>query len=308
MPTVETVSVLMTDLVGSTDAASRVGPAAADELRREHFSVLRRAIDSCSGQEIKNIGDGLMVVFRSAADALACAVTIQQQIERRNRGATEQLGIREGIALGDVTCEEGDYFGIPVVEAARLCAEATGGQILTTELVRMIGGREGESFRAVGSLELRGLPEPVPAYEVRWETAPGWGAKAPLPERLFGVPPVGFVGRVDERALVTASWKAARDGARQALLVSGEPGIGKTRFVSHAALELHAEGAAVLFGRCPQELVTPYGAWVHVLSHIVEHAPPEVLEAHVERHGGELARFVPALTRQVPGAACAAQH
>src|SRR3990172_1095170 len=113
MPAVETVTVLITDLVGSTGLASRLGPVAADDLRREHFGVLRKAIGGTSGTEIKNIGDGLMVVFQGAADAVACAVSIQQAVERRNRGAEEHLAIREGIALGDATCEEGDYFGMP---------------------------------------------------------------------------------------------------------------------------------------------------------------------------------------------------
>jgi predicted ATPase/class 3 adenylate cyclase len=302
MPAVETVSVLITDLVGSTGLASRLGPVAADEFRREHFGVLRKAIGAFSGQEVKNIGDGLMVVFQGAADAVACAVSIQQAMEQRNRGADEQLAIREGIALGDVTCEEGDYFGMPVVEAARLCDMAVGGQILTTEVVRMIDVRDEHAFSAVGPLKLRGFSEPVSIYEVGWEPAGGWNGEVPLPPRLRGVPPVGYVGRVEERERVRACWEAAGQGFRHALLVSGEPGIGKTRFTTHAALEFHGEAAVVLFGHCEQELGTPYGAWIQLLSHLVENAPDEALSAYVERHGGELARLVPALTRRVPEA------
>ena len=55
---------------------------------------------------------------------------------------------------------------MPVVEAVRLCGEADGGQILTTDLVRIVGGRDGHEFRPVGALGLRGIPEPVTAYEV----------------------------------------------------------------------------------------------------------------------------------------------
>src|SRR6185503_5559448 len=101
MPPVETITVLMTDLVGSTGLASRLGPAAADELRREHFGALRDAVEVTGGQEVKNTGDGLMVVFRGAASAVACAVAMQQRIERRNRRAEQELAIRIGIALGD---------------------------------------------------------------------------------------------------------------------------------------------------------------------------------------------------------------
>jgi class 3 adenylate cyclase len=300
MSAVETVTVLLTDLVASTGLASRLGPVAADELRREHFALLRKAIGAGAGQEVKNVGDGLMVVFKGAADAVACAVAIQQAVERRNRGAEEQLAIREGIALGDVISDEGDYFGMPVVEAVRLCDKATGGQILTTEVVRMIDTRDEHSFTAVGMLELHGFPQPVSVYEVDWEPAGEGKEDVPLPPRLCGVPPVAYVGRLEERARVGACWDAARGGLRQALLVSGEPGIGKTRFMSHAMIEFHGEGAVVLFGHCEHDLGVPYGAWIQALSHLVEHATEEALAAYVDRHGGELARLVPSLVRRVP--------
>jgi class 3 adenylate cyclase len=138
----ETVTVLITDLVGSTPLASELGPVAGDKLRREHFGVLRDAVEAAGGREVKNTGDGLMIVFHGVGDALACAVSIQQRMERRNRRADQELAIRIGIAMGDATAEDGDYFGMPVVEAARLCDRAAGGQILTTELVRMVGGRD----------------------------------------------------------------------------------------------------------------------------------------------------------------------
>ena len=66
----ETVSVLMTDLVGSTAMVGRVGPEAAEELRTEHFGLLRGALERSAGREVKNLGDGLMVVFASAAPSV----------------------------------------------------------------------------------------------------------------------------------------------------------------------------------------------------------------------------------------------
>ena len=82
---VELASILITDLVGSTGLESRVGPAQADTLRREHFDVLREAIEACDGREVKNLGDGLMVSFASSSGAVRCAVRMQQLMERRNR-------------------------------------------------------------------------------------------------------------------------------------------------------------------------------------------------------------------------------
>jgi adenylate cyclase len=81
------VAVLMTDLVGSTAMADRVGPEAAEELRTEHFGLLRGTLERTAGREVKNLGDGLMVVFSSASQALSCAAQMQQAVEARNRRA-----------------------------------------------------------------------------------------------------------------------------------------------------------------------------------------------------------------------------
>jgi class 3 adenylate cyclase len=97
------VSILITDLVGSTGLESRIGPGAADELRNEHFALLRDAIDEASGRETKNTGDGLIAAFDSASQAVSCAVSVQQRFERRNRKSDEQLLIEAGISVGDAT-------------------------------------------------------------------------------------------------------------------------------------------------------------------------------------------------------------
>ena len=68
------VAVLFTDLVGSTETAARLGDDRADQLRQDHFALLREAIAATGGTEVKNLGDGLMVVFGAASDAVACAV------------------------------------------------------------------------------------------------------------------------------------------------------------------------------------------------------------------------------------------
>jgi class 3 adenylate cyclase len=101
---------------------------------------------------------------------VSCSVAIQQGIERHNRRATQPLEVRVGVSTGEATEEDGDFFGDAVVEASRLCAAAQGHQILTTELVKMMLGRNAtHELVPVGDLELKGIPEPVPAVEVRWE-------------------------------------------------------------------------------------------------------------------------------------------
>ena len=123
----ELITILFTDLVGSTELASDIGDAAADELRRDHFASLREAVAATGGTEVKTIGDALMVSYPGAADALAGAVAMQRAVERHNRRIEGQrLEMRVGISVGDATFEDGDWFGTPVVEASRLCAAADG--------------------------------------------------------------------------------------------------------------------------------------------------------------------------------------
>jgi len=81
----ENITILFTDLVGSTELSSSLTPEAADEVRRAHFSALRDAIAATGGTEVKNLGDGLMVGFDATAPALSCAVQMQQAIDRHNR-------------------------------------------------------------------------------------------------------------------------------------------------------------------------------------------------------------------------------
>lgn len=301
MPT-ETVTVLFTDLVGSTALSAQLGPDAADELRRAHFGLLRGATADTSGTVVKNLGDGLMVVFTSPSQALACAVAMQRAIDRHNRrGGGAPLAIRVGISAGEVVVEDEDYFGEPVVEASRLVAKATGGQILLTDVVRVMTRGRGHEIAPLGEFALKGLPEPVPTCELRWEAAAPDAVPIPLQPRVATAPTVGFVGRATEREALAAAAKEALAGEQQrVVLLSGEGGIGKTTLTCECARAAHADGAVVLFGRCDEELGVPYQPVVEALHHYAVHAPDEWLARHDPHALGELARAVPAIAKRVP--------
>lgn len=302
--TTENVAVLFTDMVGSTALATSLAPDSADELRRGHFSILRQAVAETGGSEVKNLGDGLMVVFASTSSALACAVAMQQGIERDNRSRDPAVGLRVGISVGEVTVEDGDYFGDPVIEAARLCAKCDGGQILAAEVVRLMAGRRSRHVcNPFGALELKGLPDPVDTVDVGWEPLGGTATHAvPLPARLVVRPGAGVVGREAEVTMMADAFKrvAAGDG-REVLLVSGEAGLGKTTLVAEAARAAFDARACVLFGHCEEDLATPYGLLAEALGHFVMHAGEEELAAHVDAYGSELARLTPALASRMPG-------
>jgi class 3 adenylate cyclase len=302
MARTETVTVIFTDLVGSTELAGRVGHDAYEALRHSHFEALRAAVIKHNGAEIKTTGDGLMLCFTSAADAVACAVAMQQAADAHARRNPEQLTIRIGASSGEATREDHDLYGPPVVEASRLCAAASAGQILASDVVRALARGRGHKFTPIGELELKGLSEPLPTCEVGWEPLDASGA-IPLPPKLAPAPALGLFGRASEQAIIARCWQAAKQGQRQLLLLGGEPGIGKTRLATEAARAAHAEDAAVMFGSCDENITLPYRPFVEALRHYVAHAPDEVLAAHVKEHNGELTRLVPELAHRIPNLA-----
>lgn len=306
MGQVQNVAVLFTDLVGSTALSSSVSPEAADELRRGHFGVLRRAIAEADGTEVKNLGDGLMVVFPTASAAVACAVGMQQATELDNRDRETPFGLRVGVSAGEVVedKEEEDFFGDPVIEAARLCARCEAGQILAADVVRLMAGRRNpHRCIPVGELDLKGLPEPIGTVLVAWEPVASTetAERVPLPRRLHGRPAAGLVGRsVELEALSHASKRAAAGDGHEIAVVAGEAGLGKTTLVAEVARVAFDAGACVLFGHAEEDLATPYGLFTEALGHLVTHAPDDDLRAYVRDCGPDLARLVPVLTRRLP--------
>jgi len=298
-PRAGTATVLFTDLVASTYVRQQLGDERADDLRRAHDRILREAIAGHGGTEVKGTGDGLMATFNAAAEAVSAAVTMQRGIVRLARRSPVPIAIRVGISAGDVAWEGNDCFGTPVVEASRLCNAAESGAILVSEVVRLLAGsRGGHVFRSVGALELKGLDAALSAAEVDWG-APA-DERLPLPAVLGGAHIVSFVGRAAERDRLRTAWKEAAEGAVKLVLISGEPGVGKTRLASELALQVHDEGAVVLFGRCDEDLAVPYQPFVEALRDYVAAAEADDLAEQVATFGGDLARIVPLLAERFP--------
>jgi class 3 adenylate cyclase len=299
----QTVTILFTDMVGSTELSSRLAAEAGDQVRQRHFALLRQALAATEGTEVKNLGDGLMAAFSSTSAAAACAVAMQQAVEKENRRSPHPLGLRVGLSGGDVQIEDGDYFGDPVVEAARLCALCDGGQILTTDTVRVMAGRRSQHFFLnIGERELKGMPEPVTVCEVVWEPAAG-AAVIPLQANLQEPETslFGFFGRAREKERLFTAVKNASEGVHQSAFLGGEPGIGKTSLCRQVAQEAHRLGVCVLYGRCQEDVSIPYQPFSEALSHLAVHADEGLVSQHVADHGGELASLVPPLVKRIPG-------
>src|SRR6516162_2850328 len=144
-------TILFTDLVDSTTLMQRVGDERAQKLFETHHQLLSDAVSAHGGSELQWLGDGLMVAFASSADAVRCAVAMQQGAARQP--GPERLQIRVGLNVGEVMRQEigtgSGYFGTPVVTARRLCDRAQAGQILCSQAVsHLLAGRAASAFRA----------------------------------------------------------------------------------------------------------------------------------------------------------------
>ena len=120
-------------------------------------------------------------------------------------------------------------------------------------------------------------------------------ASVPLPPSL-GLPRgTPFVGRGEALQRVLDAYATAAAGRRRAVLVAGEPGIGKSRLIAEAAQQLHARGAVVLYGRCDEEALVAYQPLVEALRHYALHTSPEELRTALGPDAGELTRLLPDL-------------
>jgi predicted ATPase len=206
------------------------------------------------------------------------------------------------MSCGETSFEDDDYFGDPVVEAARICALCEGSQVLASESVKTMAGRRcPHPFTVIGDRELKGLPDPVTLCEVGWApvTTP---VGIPLPDRMESTTAslFGFFGRQPEIDRLVEAVKNAAEGTHSVVLLSGEPGIGKTSLCKEVARAANDLGVPVLYGRCDEDLVVSYQPFAEALAHLVVHAEDSLLSDHVAESGGALLNMVPALAKRMP--------
>ncbi|MCR6632361.1 MAG: adenylate/guanylate cyclase domain-containing protein [Magnetospirillum sp.] len=165
------VTIMFTDMVGSTDMTQARGDAAAQEVVRRHNSIVRGALAQFGGKEIKHTGDGIMASFATAAAAVEATIAIQRQVDQHNQRLPNQaLHLRIGLNAGEPIEEEDDLFGATVQLAARVCAATNADQVLCTGVVKdLTVGKGAATFRAVGTKYLKGFKDAVALFEVVWK-------------------------------------------------------------------------------------------------------------------------------------------
>jgi class 3 adenylate cyclase len=273
------VTFLLTDIEGSTAAWEADADAMAVALAR-HDELVEQVVTSRGGRLVKTRGEGdaTFSVFDRPSTAAAAAIDLQEAIRHEPWALSEPMRIRVALHTGEVELRDGDYFGRAVNRAARLRSLAAGGQILcsgaTAELV--IDSLSDDVVLAdLGMRELRNLARPEHVFELRLETADD--SRAPtthvpmerpnLPAVLAGPGP--FVGRGPELERLLSAWQTALAGGAHAVLIAGEPGVGKTRLAGEWSRHAYEQGAVVLYGRCDEDLGAPYQPFAEVLRSLI---------------------------------------
>ncbi|MDQ3944880.1 MAG: AAA family ATPase, partial [Actinomycetota bacterium] len=185
------VTVLFTDVERSTELHTRLGDDAAREILRTQERLVRHHVEAHGGREVKALGDGFMVAFASTRAALACAVAIQRDLDSQTSPpAGVPVRVRMGLNAGEVTEERQDLFGAAVAAAARIAAQADGGEILIADVVRQLAGVvPGLRFFDRGPVDLKGFPDPVHLHEVLWrEETAQFAFLGPLEVSIAGRP------------------------------------------------------------------------------------------------------------------------
>jgi class 3 adenylate cyclase len=164
-----TVTLLFSDIENSSRLTERVGDQRWLELLNAHNTIVRAQLDEHGGYEVKSQGDGFMLAFPSARQAVKCAIDIQRALARRAANGELPVRVRIGIHTGEAIHHDGDFYGRSVVCAARIAGQAEGGEILISSLVKeLVEGRGDVPLRDAGEFELKGLAGRQRLFRVAW--------------------------------------------------------------------------------------------------------------------------------------------
>ena len=165
-------AIVAADVVGYSRLMGRDESGTVTRLRIVRKQTLEPNIARHGGRIVKLTGDGALMEFSSAVEAVSSAIEFQQAMAKWNQDLSDDhaLRFRIGVHLGDLIVEEGDLYGDGVNIAARLEAEAPAGGILVSRTVReSAAGRLKATFEDLGSLQLKNIERPVRTFEVKWQ-------------------------------------------------------------------------------------------------------------------------------------------
>lgn len=239
-------TIVFVDAEGSTELVERVGDGTGTAALVGRLDVVRERIEAYGGREVKALGDGLMLWFDSPRNALTFSLATQRAL------GNHRPQMRIGINAGEVVDRDGDPMGTTVNAAARICARAKGGDVVVSDVVRLLAGNVGSvRYHDRGRVHLKGLSE-------RWHL---WSAEdgiPPSPERPT-------IGRAAEREAIATLLAATLAGTGGTVLIEGEAGIGKTHLISQATEHATRLGLITVTATA-DEMMTRPGVVLHALA------------------------------------------
>lgn len=217
-----TVTLLFTDIVGSTRALDEVGPTVYRGILEDQRRIIRSACARYGGVEVDTQGDALFMVFDRANAAAAAALEAQAELEAL------RIAVRMGIHTGEPDVTENGYVGMDVHRAARICAVAHGGQIvMSATTARLISGAD---VRDLGEHRLKDLGDPIRLFQLDAGEHPPLRTLGSTNLPTQATPIVGRQREVEEAAALLRSTRL--------LTLTGPGGVGKTRLAVQLATEV----------------------------------------------------------------------
>jgi class 3 adenylate cyclase/tetratricopeptide (TPR) repeat protein len=286
------LTVMFCDLVGSTALSEKLDPEELRSLLHGYRTVCGDVIARYDGFVARYVGDGILIYFgwpiaheEDAERAVRAALEIIHSAKQAS--STEDLSVRIGIATGPVVVGEqagaGDQSKLAVGStpnlAARLQGLAVADQIVIAASTRRLVGNAFQ-LTDLGERDLKGIAEPVHAWRVeralvtesRFDASRGDSALTPL------------VGRDEELDLLLRRWSQAKDGEGQVVLLSGEPGIGKSRVLNALRRRLEAQGVQALRFQCsPYYVNSAFWPVIDNFERTLKFARDETMDAKLDK-------------------------
>lgn len=304
-----TVTFLFTDIEGSTPLYQKYPDAMRDALARHH-AILENAIAAHNGNVFQIIGDAFCAAFASAPDALSAALDAQRVLKAEAWGETGPLNVRMGLHTGEAETRGDDYASsLTLIRAQRLMSAGHGGQTLLSLATEQLTREHlpvGASLRDLGVHRLRGLAQPERIFQLSAPELPTDfpPLRVPEPSEVESETAVlleqlvrgKLVGRAREEEQLRDRWVQALQGHSHLALISGEPGVGKTRLAGALISLALKEGATVLKGGSYEyEASTPYLPFVEALRDWVHSRDAGTLRAELGATAPEIVKLAPEL-------------
>jgi predicted ATPase/class 3 adenylate cyclase len=299
-----TVTFLFTDIEGSTRLMQQ-HPEAMKEALTRHNALLQRAISAHRGHVFQVLGDGFCAAFEDAGDALCAALDAQRALHGERWGDVGAVRARMGLHTGTVEARGGEYdSSLTLARVQRVMTAGHGGQTLLSaaaaDRIRQ-ALPAGTTLRDLGAHKLRGIAEPENIYQFVAADLPSAfpplrvediaaGTAGPLSQLVRGQ----LVGRDSEAEQLREHWANAQQARGQLVMLSGEPGVGKTRLAHDLVAHAQKSGATLLRGGCYEyEATTPYLPFVEAFREWTRRQSTEQLRSALGATAAEIAKFAP---------------